>query len=176
MDPYPPDCEPVSPGPGGEAKYVAEVWWRIGQWEFDLLDAGGGLARGDPFAVYDLNRAASAYANAIRLAKPPVAGLARYKYAWTLYKQQRYRAATAAFVDLLRWADTEEKRTGTPEEDYRSEAVTYVAQSLANADFDGPGPDEPFIYRPDVIDTHRTDRLTRLARASQRVVESVVQG
>ncbi len=153
VDPYPPDCEPVPPRPGGDAKYVAEVWWRIGEWEFDQLDLGGGAAAESPWAVYDLNRAASAYTHALRVANPAVAGPARYKYAWTLYKQQRYRAAARAFVDVLRWADEEEKRAGTPVDDYRTEAVTYVAGSLANVDFDGPGPDEPYIDRPDAIDT-----------------------
>ncbi len=42
-DPYPQDCTIIAQPdvlPGQEPKYVAEAWWRIGDWEFDQLDLG----------------------------------------------------------------------------------------------------------------------------------------
>ena len=64
VDPYPADCSrdpPAGPPPGEDPKYVAEIWWQIGNWEFDQLDFGGGVVKDEPAAVYDYNRAASAY-------------------------------------------------------------------------------------------------------------------
>ncbi|HLK40634.1 MAG TPA: hypothetical protein VKU41_27970, partial [Polyangiaceae bacterium] len=45
-DPYLQDCQPVAQPnilPGQEPKYVAEIWWRIGDWEFDQNDVAGGV-------------------------------------------------------------------------------------------------------------------------------------
>jgi hypothetical protein len=124
VDPFPADCRPVtSPSPEG-SRYVAEVWWQIGNWEFDQLDDAAG--------PWGYHRAASAYARALEVAKPPIYGVTLYKYAWTLFKQQRYEAATKAFVDLLRYTDEEEQRTGSPSADFREEAATYIAASLTS--------------------------------------------
>lgn len=155
-NPYPDDCKPVpQPGlhVGEEPKYVAEAWWQIGNWEFDQQDIGGGVVRDEPAAVWDYNRAASAYLQSLKFKKPPLYGVALYKYAWTLFKQQRYSAATEEFVRLLRYTDDQEKLTGDPGADFRGEAYTYIAGSLTNVDFEGPGPSEPFIARPDILDT-----------------------
>jgi tetratricopeptide (TPR) repeat protein len=153
---YPQDCEMIpQPAlrPGEEPKYVAEVWWQIGNWEFDQLDFGGGVAKDEPIAVYDYNRAATAYLKAMQYKKPPLFGVSLYKYAWTLFKQQRYEAATKEFVHLLVYTDEQQKLTGDPGADFRSEAYTYIAGSLTNLDFVGPAADEPFIQRPDILDT-----------------------
>ncbi len=156
IDPYPQDCDGI-PQPslqqGEEPKYVAEVWWRIGDWEFDQQDLGGGVVEDEPGAVYDYDRAASAYTHSLQYKKPPLYGVALYKYAWTLFKQQRYEAATKEFVHLLLYTDEQQKLTGDPGADFRSEAYTYVAGSLTNIDFKGPDPTEPYIPRPDIIDT-----------------------
>ena len=88
--------------------------------------------------------------------KPPLYGVALYKYAWTLFKQQRYDAAVREFVHLLNYTDEQEKLTGDPGADFRQEAYTYIAGSLDNYDFVGPGPDEPYIGRPDILDTARS--------------------
>ncbi len=155
VDPYPQDCTYV-PQPnvksGDEPKYVAEVWWQIGNWEFDQQDVRGGVVRDEASAVYDYNRAASAYMHSLVYKKPPLYGVALYKYAWTLFKQQRYEAATREFVHLLLYTDEQQKLTGDPGADFRGEAYTYIAGSLTNIDFQGPGPDEPFIQRPDIVD------------------------
>ena len=156
IDPYPKDCETIpQPGlrAGEEPKYVAEVWWQIGNWEFDNLDLGGGVVRTEMAAVWDFNRAASAYQHSLQFKKPPLYGVALYKYAWTLFKQQRYEAATNEFVRLLNYTDDQQKLTGDPGADFRGEAYTYIAGSLTNLDFRGPEPEEPFIQRPDIIDS-----------------------
>jgi hypothetical protein len=156
IDPYPADCEPLpQPGlrAGDDPKYVGEVWWQIGNWEFDQLDFRGGVVKDEPAAVYDYNRAASAYLHSLQIKKPPVYGVALYKYAWTLFKQQRYEAATKEFVHLLVYTDELQKQTGDPGADFRGEAYTYIAGSLTNLDFKGPEPSEPYIQRPDIIDT-----------------------
>ncbi len=158
-DPYPADCSAIrqpSLLPGQEPKYVAEVWWRIGDWEFDQLDLGGGVVEYEPFAVWDYDRAASAYEHSMLLKKPPLYGVALYKYAWTLFKQQRYEAAVHEFVHLLNYTDEQQKLTGDPGADFRQEAFTYIAGSLDNYDFTGPRPEDPYVTRPDILDTARS--------------------
>jgi tetratricopeptide (TPR) repeat protein len=158
-DPYPQSCEMVSQPSilaGQEPKYVAEVWWRIGDWEFDQLDLKGGVVDFEPYAVWDYNRAASAYTRSMQYKKPPLYGVALYKYAWTLFKQQRYEAATREFVHLLTYTDEQEKLTGDPGADFRQEAYTYIAGSLDNYDFAGPPPEEPYIARPDILETAKS--------------------
>jgi tetratricopeptide (TPR) repeat protein len=158
-DPYGSDCVAIrQPNilPGQEPKYVAEVWWRIGDWEFDQLDLGGGVVEYEPFAVWDYDRAASAYSHAMQLKKPPLFGVALYKYAWTLFKQQRYEAAVHEFVHLLNYTDEQQKLTGDPGADFRQEAFTYIAGSLDNFDFTGPRPEDPYVARPDILDTARS--------------------
>jgi hypothetical protein len=96
----------VVPSKELHARYVAEIWWQIGNWHFDQTDPRGG--------PYNLNRAASAYVHSMQFKKPPLFGVARYKLAWTYFKQQRYETSVRAFIDLLRYTDAEEKRTGDP--------------------------------------------------------------
>jgi tetratricopeptide (TPR) repeat protein len=158
-DPYATDCAAIpqpSILPGQEPKYVAEVWWRIGDWEFDQTDIAGGVLDYEPFAVWDYNRAASAYSRSMQYKKPPLFGVALYKYSWTLFKQQRYEAAVHEFVHLLNYTDEQQKLTGDPGADFRQEAFTYIAGSLVYFDFTGPGADEPYIARPDVLDTAKS--------------------
>lgn len=153
---YPEDCAfLVQPAlrPGEDPKYVAEVWWQIGNWEFDQLDFGSGVTKEDPAAVWGYNRAASAYAHGMKYKKPPLYGVGLYKYSWTLFKQQRYELATKEFVKLLLYTDEQEKITGDRGADFRGEAYTYIAGSLTNIDFKGPEEWEPYIMRPDILDT-----------------------
>ena len=177
QDPYPSDCRMIpQPGvtPGAAPKYIAEVWWRIGEWEFDQLDAGGGVVEGEPYAVWDYDRAERAYAHAMQVATPPIYGVALYKHAWTLFKQQRYEAAVRDFVHLLQYTDERQRVTGDPGADFRQEAYTYIAGSLDNLDFAGPGPDEPYIARPDILDTARSpaEAEARLRVAIDRVQDA----
>jgi hypothetical protein len=152
---YPQDCQWIAQPKlrqGDDPKYVPEVWWQIGNWEFDQLDIRGGNTDDEPVAVWDLNRAASAYVQALKFKAQPVHSVSLYKYAWTLFKQQRYEEATKQFKNLLLETDELEK-AGQAVGDFRSEAYTYIASSLTNIDFAGPGDWEPFIARPDIVDT-----------------------
>jgi hypothetical protein len=146
VDPYL-ACEavPQKLKPGAEPRYVAEIWWQIGNHHFDHLDPRGG--------PYNLNRAVSAYTQSLKYERPPLYGVAMYKQAWALFKQQRYESAIEHFVSLLRYADEEEARTGDPGADFRKEAFTYIAGSLTYVDMLGPPPEDPFIARNDVLDT-----------------------
>ena len=162
--PYPSDCRPAAPvGDPDQRRYVAEAYWKLGDHHFDEIDARGG--------PYELNRAVSAYDHALRFAKSPLYGVVLYKRAWALYKQQRYRAAIAGFVDLLRYADEQERATGDPGADFRSEAYTYIAGSLTFVDLDGPEPDAPRAFRPDVLDseTDPSEAARKMAVALERV-------
>lgn len=145
-DPYK-DCEPVLQKTigGSDPRYLAEIWWQLGNYHFDHLDPEGG--------PYNLNRAVSAYTHSLEYKKPPLYGVAMYKQAWAHFKQQRYRAAIEYFVQLLRYADEEEARSGDPGGDFRKEAFTYIAGSLTYVDLDGPPPQDPLIPRNDVLDS-----------------------
>lgn len=145
VDPYA-ECQavPQDVAPGEDPRYVAEVWWQLGNYHFDLIDRHGG--------PYTLNRAVSAYEKALEYKKPPLYGVAMYKQAWTFFKQQRYHTAVDWFVQLLHYADEQEEKTGDPGADFRAEAFTYIAGSLTYVDFEGPLAQDPQIPRSDVLD------------------------
>lgn len=130
--------------PDEEPRYVAEVWWQLGNYHFDQIDPSGG--------PYELNRAAATFERSMQYRKPPLYGVAMYKLAWTLFKQQRYKNAVDWFVNLLFYADEQEEKTGDPGADFRSEAFTYIAGSLTYVDFDGPPAIDPYIARSDILD------------------------
>lgn len=149
VDPYPETCQEIAQDTpeGAEPRYIAEVWWRIGDHHFNEIDPAGG--------PYNYNRAESAYQRALKFKKPPVYGVALYKLAWTYFKQQRYETSVRSFVELLFHTDEQEKLTGDPGADFRSEAYTYIAGSLTYLDFAGPSAREPYIPRNDILDTER---------------------
>ena len=146
QNPYPDTCVamPQKTLEGQDPRYIGEVWWLIGDYHFNEVDQTGG-----PF---NLNRAQSAYTQSLKFKKPPVYGVAMYKLAWTYFKQQRYHQSVTQFVELLRFADEQEKLTGDPGSDFRAEAYTYIAGSLTYLDFEGPDGSEPYIPRNDVLD------------------------
>lgn len=147
-DPYQ-ECRPIPETgtlPGDEPRYLAEVWWQIGNYHFDQLSSGG---------PYELNRSASAYEHSLEFKKPPLYGVSLYKQAWTHFKQQRYQAAVERFVRLLHYADEQQEKTGDPGADFRAEAYTYVAGSLTYVDFAGPPAADPYIARSDALDLER---------------------
>lgn len=144
-DPYR-ECVPITQQvtAGEEPRYLAEIWWQLGNFHFDQIDPNGG--------PYNLNRAVSSYDLGMQYKKPPLYGVTLYKEAWAFFKQQRYRTATEAFVRLLGYADEQEAKTGDPGADFRAEAYTYIAGSLTYVDFDGPGKNDPYVPRNDVLD------------------------
>ena len=164
VDPYD-GCKPLPQKTEGtdDPRYLAEIWWQLGNFHFDQIDPHGG-----PF---NLNRAVSAYDRSMEFKKPPIFGVAMYKQAWTYYKQQRYKTAVNWFVQLLHYADEQEAKTGDPGADFRSEAYTYIAGSLTYVDFDGPPPEVPYIPRNDVLDTETDPVIAeqKMAIAIQRV-------
>ncbi len=164
-DPYPDTCKPIPQNtePGQDPKYLAEIWWKIGDYHFDQQDQNGG--------PYTLNRAVSAYDHSLVYKKPPIYGVAMYKLAWTFYKQQRYKTAVQWFVKLLHYADEQQEKTGDPGADFRSEAYTYIAGSLTYVDFDGPPEGDPFIPRNDVLDVEQDPLVAeqKMSVAIQRV-------
>jgi tetratricopeptide (TPR) repeat protein len=164
-DPFPKDCAPIAQEarPGEEPRYLAEVWWIIGDYYFNEIDPSAG--------PYAFNRAESAYHHALEYKKRPVYGVAMYKLAWTHFKQQRYETSIRKFVDLLRLTDQEEKETGDPGADFRNEAYTYIAGSLTYLDFAGPPPEHPYIPRNDVLDLEQDPRVAeqRMRIAIERV-------
>ncbi|MCC6552712.1 MAG: hypothetical protein IT372_06775, partial [Polyangiaceae bacterium] len=165
-NPFPDDCQPIpqKTAPGAEPRYIAEIWWQIGDYYFNELDRNGG-----PF---NYNRAEAGYQHSLKYKKPPVHGVAMYKLAWTYFKQQRYETSVRQFIELLRYTDEQEKLTGDPGADFRTEAYTYIAGSLTYLDFTGPGADEPYVPRNDVLDTE-TD--PRIAEQKMRIAIERVQ-
>jgi len=152
-NPFNDDCNPIpqKTAQGAEPRYLAEVWWQLGDYYFNDLDPAGG-----PFSY---NRAEAGYTQSIKYKKPPVHGVAMYKLAWTYFKQQRYETSVRQFISLLRYTDAQEKLTGDPGTDFRAEAYTYIAGSLTYLDFTGPAADEPFIPRNDVLDVETDPRV-----------------
>lgn len=165
-NPFPESCQPIAQttDEGAEPRYLAEIWWQIGDYHFNEIGQEGG-----PF---NFGRAEAAYRHSMAYKKPPVYGVAMYKLAWTYFKQQRYRASTQQFIELLRYTDEQEKLTGDPGTDFRSEAYAYIAGSLTYLDFDGPEPEEPFIPRQDVLDVELDPRI---AESKMRVAIARVQ-
>ncbi|MFO0762305.1 MAG: tetratricopeptide repeat protein [Byssovorax sp.] len=165
-NPFTSDCKPLPQNTpaGSEPRYLAEVWWIIGDYHFNEIDPAGG-----PF---NYNRAEAAYQQSIKFKKPPVHGVSMYKLAWTYYKQQRYETSVRAFIDLLHYSDEQEKLTGDPGTDFRAEAYTYIAGSLAYLDFAGPAADEPYVPRNDILDTESDPRV---AEQKMRVAIDRVQ-
>jgi tetratricopeptide (TPR) repeat protein len=164
VDPYE-GCTPIAQDtkPGEEPRYLAEVWWQVGNYHFDQIDPRGG--------PYNLNRSVSAYTLSMEYKKPPIFGVSMYKRAWAFFKQQRYHAAVDEFVRLLHYADEQEAKTGDPGADFRSEAYTYIAGSLTYVDFEGPPPEAPTIPRSDVLDTELDPLIAeqKMAIAIERV-------
>ncbi len=163
-------CAPIQQAvpAGEEPRYLAEVWWQIGNYHFDQVDPRGG--------PYNLNRAVTAYEEAMKYKKEPLFGVSMYKQAWAFYKQQRYRSSVEWFVRLLLHTDEIEAKTGDPGTDFRQEAYTYIAGSLTYVDFDGPPPEDPLIPRSDVLDTESDPLMAeqKMAIAIQRVQDPAI--
>ena len=65
LDPYREDCAPIPQkiNPGKQPRYLAEIWWQIGNYHFDAIEGTGG--------PYALNRAMSAYEHSMCTKKSP---------------------------------------------------------------------------------------------------------
>ncbi len=155
VDPYPDECVPLGGGKtatGEEVQFVAQAWWRIGEYHYARGDDGAEEEGYFGASPYRLNRALTAYTHATKTENETVKVFAMYKIAWTLYKEQRYTAARNKFMELLAYFDEKEKKGGSAgDQQMRQDAYDYSAASLTYIDMDGPGANEPFIERDDIF-------------------------
>ncbi len=173
---FPEDCAPIPSGRSDASRYVVEAWWQIGSYEFDQLDAASGATREMPTTVWGYNRAASAFERGLHFfAAPgaqasPIHAALLYKYAWTLFKQQRYELATKTFVRLLEQTDTQKGGA-----DFHDEAVTYIAGALTSADFRGPEAWAPFVPRLEELPAREREASRSAVRPIDRLKALVPQ-
>lgn len=107
------------------SRFVPEVWTRIGEIYFD------GTGRDS------LEQAIEAYAQVLQFPESPYYDKALYKIAWTYYRLDRFDESVDAFVRLVRYADEQKRTTGVTGSELRSEAIQYVAISLADDGWGG---------------------------------------
>ncbi|MFO0693292.1 MAG: tetratricopeptide repeat protein [Polyangiales bacterium] len=119
VDPYV-DCHPVS----GEARFVSETWFRIGESHFDDYGA--------PNAV---KLAISAYSRILVDPTDRNYSLALYKIAWAYYRNSDYPQAIRYFSQVVQWSDDERARTGRAGSDLRPEAIQYLGISFEYDDW-----------------------------------------
>lgn len=108
-----------------QSKFLAEVWTRIGEIYFDKNDSGS------------LNKAIDAYAKVLKYKDSPYYDKALYKIAWTYYRLDKYSEAVSNFISLIQYSDEQKQRTGKTGSDLRTEAIQYVAVSLAEEEWGG---------------------------------------
>ncbi|GAB5548608.1 MAG: hypothetical protein SangKO_083680 [Sandaracinaceae bacterium] len=118
-DPYA-GCTPVTP----DARFVMEVWLRIGEYHFDF-----------DFEPHALDRAISAYGKVLADPTDRNYNLALYKVAWAYYRASRYPEAIEHFSRLIEWSDEQLRQTGRAGTELRREAVQYLGITFAYDDW-----------------------------------------
>jgi TolA-binding protein len=108
-----------------DSKFLAEVWTRIGEIHFDGNDAKA------------LELAIDAYRRVRQFPDSPYYDKALYKIAWTYYRLDRYDEAVTSFIELVDYADTQKAKTGISGSELRTEAIQYIAISLADERWGG---------------------------------------
>ncbi|HET6412894.1 MAG TPA: tetratricopeptide repeat protein [Anaeromyxobacter sp.] len=109
-----------------QSPYVPEAWVRMGDWDFDAVEAGS------------LSRAAEEYRQVLAYPDHPLYPRALYKLGWTYYRLDDYPRSVDAFVRLLDHYVDESRKTGKkPEGEVWPEAVQYTAISLTDEAFGG---------------------------------------
>jgi tetratricopeptide (TPR) repeat protein len=139
---YDASCKPL-PQPRGNAqaagepaRYVAEVWLRIGDHHAERMDPRDG--------PYALNRAASAYRMAIAASGEPSLKLAAMlRLSATLLRQGRVDASVKQNAEALGAVDAAEAADPALPAEYREEAVALAADALLREPQPGPGEGEP---------------------------------
>lgn len=119
VDPYA-GCTPVIP----TARFVSEVWLRIGEYHFDF-----------DFEPHALDRAISAYNKVLADPSDRNFNLALYKVAWAYYRASRYPEAIEHFARLIDWSDEQLRTTGRAGSELRREAVQYLGITFAYDDW-----------------------------------------
>jgi cellulose synthase operon protein C len=107
------------------SSFLPEVWTRIGEIYFDRT------------SIEDLERALAAYSEVEKYPDSPYYDKALYKIAWTHYRLNQYEDSVASFIELVEYADQQEKLTGVTGSELRAEAIEYVAISLADEEWGG---------------------------------------
>lgn len=113
-------CRPIS----GDARFVSETWFRIGEYHFD--DFGGQNAL--PLSI-------AAYNKILTDPKDRNYNLALYKVAWAYYRASRYPEAAKYFAQLVQWSDDTERATGRAGSELRPEAIEYLGITFAYDDW-----------------------------------------
>lgn len=119
VDPYA-GCTPITP----DARFVMEVWLRIGEYHFDF-----------DFEPHALDRAISAYGKVLADPSDRNYNLALYKVAWAYYRASRYPQAIEHFTRLIDWSDEQLRTTGRAGTELRAEAVQYLGITFAYDDW-----------------------------------------
>ncbi len=107
------------------SSFLPEVWTRIGEIHFERS------------APDSLERALAAYQRVLNYPDSPYYDKALYKIAWTYYRMNQFDDAVDAFVALVRYADSQKAATGVTGSELRSEAIQYIAISLADETWGG---------------------------------------
>src|SRR5687767_7392344 len=108
-----------------DSRFLAEVWTRIGEIYFDGNDTAS------------LEKAIDAYKRVEQFPDSPYYDKALYKIAWTYYRLDRYDEAVKAFIGLVDYADAQKEKTGISGSELRTEAIQYIAISLADEQWGG---------------------------------------
>jgi len=162
-DPYA-GCTPMPEKvvPGTEPRYLAEVWWLIGNHHLYEEDPTGG--------PYRMNRAVSAYQNGLAFRQPKLLGLILQRKGWAHFRQQRYRAAVQTFVEYLKLRQRAPDQAADIGEYLLGEIHRTIASSLTYVDFDGAPPNDPYIARRESVDVERNP-----ARAEQELMVAITR-
>ena len=160
-DPYS-GCTPLPEvvAPGSEPRYLAEVWWLIGNHHLYEEDPSGG--------PYRMNRAVSAYQNGIQFRQPKLLGLILQRKGWAHFRQQRYRTAVQTFVEYLKVRQRYPDQAADIGDYLLREIHRTIASSLTYVDFDGAPPLDPYVPRREAVDVERDP-----ARAEQELMVAI---
>ena len=146
-NPYPDDCRPIpqQTAPGAEPRYVAEVWWLIGDYHFNEVDP--------PAAPFNYNRAEAAYQQSIKFKKPPVHGVVDVQARLDLLQAAALRDERPRSSSICSATPTSRRRTpatraptSAPRRTRTSPARSRTSTSPARR------ADEPYIPRNDILD------------------------
>jgi len=162
-DPYA-GCTPLPEKvvPGTEPRYLAEVWWLIGNHHLYEEDPVGG--------PYRMNRAVSAYQNGLQFRQPKLLGLILQRKGWAHFRQQRYRAAVQTFVEYLKLRQRAPDQAADIGDYLLREIYKTIASSLTYVDFVGAPADDPYIPRRESVDVERNP-----ARAEQELMVAIAR-
>jgi TolA-binding protein len=110
------------------SRYAPEAWLRIGEYHFDYGD---------------WDEAVAAYQKAMTFKDSRFYEMAIYKLAWTYFQKYDYDQAIRTFKQLIEAYDQVGEKDRALAGALRTEAIEYLALSLAEDDWDGDGEPDP---------------------------------